>query len=86
MERKKEKAKAVKIETFYAGALAVSGDRLRGICPFHKDAHTPNFFIYTKTNTWFCFMEGVGGDSIAYMMRLKNLDFKDAVTTLLNAL
>jgi DNA primase len=81
---KKEKAKTVKIETLYPfeKGLRLYGNKLRGMCPFHKDATNPNFFIYIQTNSWYCFAGCGGGDVISFLMKLDNLDFKEAVKEL----
>jgi DNA primase len=79
---RKLKAKRVKIESLYKGDLKGFGTKLRGICPFHKDTSNPNFFIYTETNTWFCFAGCGGGDVIAFYMKLNNVDFKTTLKEL----
>lgn len=76
---KKEKAKQVKIETLYKESMHPFGDKLRGRCPFHEDSKNPNFFIYTKTNSWYCFAGCGGGDAISFYMKLHNVDFKQAI-------
>ena len=78
----KTKAKAVKIERIFPGEVKPFGGILRGKCPIHKDSGTPNFTIYPKTNSWFCFRCGFGGDSIAFWMRWKDVDFKTAIKEL----
>lgn len=83
MEKKKAKAKAVKIESLYKGELRQFGVKLRGVCPFHKDTIKPNFFIYTQTNTWFCFAGCGGGDVISFVMKLNDCSFKEAVEKLI---
>lgn len=79
---KKAKAKRVKITSLYQGELKNVSNLLRGKCPFHKDLHTPNFYIYPETNTWCCFAGCGGGDSISFYMKLKGVDFKQAVKEL----
>jgi DNA primase len=80
----KIKAKAVKIESLFSAGTKFFpfGGKMKTICPFHKDNSNPNFFIYTLTNTWFCFAGCGGGDSIAFIMKLKNMDFKEALNYL----
>lgn len=83
---KKLKAKHVKIEDLYEGELRqVGGNKLGGLCPFHKDTNKANnnFVVYTMTNTYYCFVCRKGGDSITFIMNLKDLDFKDAMKELL---
>ena len=79
---KKTKAKAIKIETLYDGELKQISGVLRGACPFHHDTGTPNFTIYPKTNTWYCFRCGVGGDSIKFYQMKHECDFKTALEVL----
>lgn len=50
-------------------------------CPFHYE-RTPSFVIYKKSNKFHCFSCGEGGDSIHFMMKLYNIDFKSAVRRL----
>lgn len=80
---KKKKAKEVRIETLYKGVLKPYGDKLRGHCPFHEDQRDPNFFIYTKTNSWYCFAGCGGGDVISFAMKMNNTSFKEAIEDLI---
>lgn len=81
-EERKIEAKKVPMVNLYPWELKRAGDLLRGFCPFHEDTKTPNFYIYPKTNSWFCFAGCGGGDSINFYMRLRNIDFKKAVREL----
>lgn len=83
MEKKKAKAKKVSIESLYKGETRQFGTKLRGVCPFHQDTSNPNFFIYTQTNTWFCFAGCGGGDVISFVMKLHDCSFKEAVEKLI---
>lgn len=49
-------------------------------CPFHRDS-TPSFHI--KQHYYTCFGCGEKGDNIKFVMKTKNLDFRNAVTYLL---
>ena len=84
MKDKIARAKQVKIEDLYPYDLKQYGQLLRGVCPFHADSGNPNFTIYTKTNSWYCFVCQKGGDVIAYFQRLYDLDFKEAVNGLVD--
>lgn len=76
-----EGAKQFPIEQLYPNQLRQFGGKLAGLCPFHSEK-TPSFFIFDD-NHWFCFGAcGEGGDAIDFQMRLKGLDFKDAVRSL----
>lgn len=48
------------------------------ICPFHED-RSPSLHIFTKTNSWYCFSCGIGGDSIDFIQRYKGMTFPEAV-------
>jgi len=73
-----EQAKKTPIDNFYVGQLRSSGSRLAGKCPFHEE-RTPSFFIFTNTNTWHCFGCGAGGDVISFVMKIQNINFKQAL-------
>lgn len=81
--QRKLKAKAIKITSLYQEELIPTGKTLKGRCPFHRDTGNPNFMIYPETNSFHCFRCGFGGDSITYMMKLKNLTFTEAIRELL---
>lgn len=75
------RAKEYPISNLYKRKLRRSGERLCGLCPFHKEK-TPSFFIFPD-NHWYCFGAcSCGGDSINYLMKLENLCFVDAVKRL----
>lgn len=51
-------------------------------CPFHEE-RTPSFKVW-KNNRWWCFGEcQAGGDSIDFIMKLRNISFRDAVNMLM---
>lgn len=77
-----EAAKQVSLTLIYSGVLHKVGKTLRGSCPFHNDVKTPNFHIYPKTNSWYCFRGCGGGDVIKFYMILKQVGFKQAVEEL----
>jgi hypothetical protein len=50
----------------------------RGLCPFHDD-HNASFSVNAEGNYWHCFAGCGGGSLIDFYMKLKGLDFKEAV-------
>lgn len=66
-----------------SGARRQSG-RLVMSCPFHQDP-TPSFTIYEKTNSFYCFGCGVGGDGIKFVQKLYNLTPRDAAVAICRA-
>lgn len=57
------------------------GGWVRALCPFHDDHH-PSLSINLDTGCWHCFACGVGGDLIAFHMRLTGRGFWDTVREL----
>ena len=64
--------------------VSEAGLRLRGnkaLCLFHKESK-PSFQVYPKTNSFYCFGCGKGGDVIAFIMMTKGVSFVEAVRIL----
>jgi hypothetical protein len=77
--KKVEAARSFPIQDLYQGRLKKAGKtRLVGLCPFHEEK-TPSFYISTDKNLFHCFGCNVGGDSLAFLMRLENIDFNSAL-------
>ena len=47
-------------------------------CPFHSEK-TPSCTVFTETQSFYCFGCGAGGDVITFIMKIENLDFREAV-------
>lgn len=61
--------------------LKRAGSNMNGLCPFHSE-RTPSFTVFTKTNSFYCFGCGAGGDAITFVMKAENLDYPSAVELL----
>jgi hypothetical protein len=48
------------------------------LCPFHGE-NNPSLALYEETNTYFCFSCEATGDSYTLIMKLEELDFKEAL-------
>lgn len=59
-------------------ALKRKGRELAGCCPFHNEK-TPSFFINPDKGFFHCFGCGSHGTAIDYLMRVRGLDFVEAV-------
>jgi len=55
-----------------------SSRAMMSLCPIHGE-NNPSFAMYEKTNTYFCFSCKATGDSYALIMKIKEIDFKDAL-------
>lgn len=54
------------------------GSEFVACCPLHQDSH-PSLSLNAEQGVWYCFVCGVGGDSIKLTMEAKGLGFVDAV-------
>lgn len=59
-------------------SLKRAGSNMHGLCPFHSE-RTPSFTVFSKSNSFYCFGCGAGGDSITFVMKAENLDYPSAV-------
>ena len=62
-------------------ALRKNGARLTGLCPFHHEK-TPSFYVSPDRGIWKCFGCGEGGDVFAFVQKIDNLSFGEAVEQL----
>ena len=58
--------------------LKRAGSNMQGLCPFHSEK-TPSFTVFTRSNSFYCFGCGAGGDAISFIMKAENLDYPSAV-------
>lgn len=78
-----EEAESISITSFIPGNFIRSTNRLKTKCPFHQEK-TASFVIY-KDNSWHCFgCNAHGRGAISFIMKLNNMNFKDAVKFLVN--
>lgn len=61
--------------------LKQSGKNFVALCPLHSEK-TPSFYLYTESNSFYCFGCQAGGDVITLTMHLYGLGFTDAVAML----
>jgi len=66
--------------------VSEAGLRLKGnkaLCPFHKESE-PSFQVYPKTDSFYCFGCGKGGDVFTFIMMTEGVSFVEAVRILAN--
>jgi len=61
--------------------LALRGQDLVGLCPFHDDK-TPSLVATPSKNLWRCFACGIGGSVIDWVQRAEGVSFRHAVELL----
>ncbi len=55
-----------------------SGNTYKALCPFHKEK-TPSFIINPEKKFYHCFGCGEHGDIFSFLVKYRNINFKDAV-------
>ncbi|MCA1669832.1 MAG: DNA primase, partial [Thermomicrobia bacterium] len=58
-----------------------TGKTYKGLSPFRTE-RTPSFIVWPETQTWRDFGSNEGGDLFGFIMKMENLDFKEALTLL----
>lgn len=61
--------------------LKKSGNKYRGLCPFHIEK-TPSFYVDPEKQLFHCFGCNAGGDVISFVMIKEGVDFAEAVRIL----
>lgn len=61
--------------------LRPSGRNFTGRCPIHEDKH-PSMTVYPDQQTFHCYGCNKGGDIIAFIMAVENVDFRGATAIL----
>lgn len=61
--------------------LKKRGNNYWGLCPFHKDKN-PSFCVTPHMGIYKCFSCGEAGDALKFLMKTRNVDFKDLIIEL----
>lgn len=77
-----EQARAIPLESLINQLFRRVGKQLVGLCPLHQEKH-PSFYIYTDTNTCWCYGCNQGGDTIKFVRLLNGCSFREAIKYLI---
>jgi DNA primase len=66
------------VESYGVKLWPIGDGILRGSCPMHKNVNTPSFTVYVNTDSYFCFGEGIGGDTANFLSKMENISYAEA--------
>lgn len=66
------------VESYGVQLWPIGEGILRGACPMHTNVNTPSFTVYENTDSYFCFGEGIGGDTANFLSRMKGISYAEA--------
>lgn len=80
-----QEAKAYPLEELFSKYTEIkkTGCNFVCRCPFHSE-NTPSCYIYTKSNTFYCFGCTEKGDGISFVQKIEDLPFIEAVQLIIN--
>src|SRR5438477_1246853 len=81
IEAVRERIDIAKVVSGYLALKKQGHDSLVGICPFHPEK-TASFSVSPSKGVYYCFGCGEGGDAIAFLRKVENLSFPEAVERL----
>jgi len=74
----KEQADIVRIVGEYVKLRKSGAQNFQGLCPFHQEK-TPSFSVHATRQFFHCFGCGVSGDVFAFVQKIENITFPEAV-------
>ena len=76
----KQRLDIVEVVSEYV-VLKKRGNSYVGICPFHNDKN-PSMRVTPHMGIYKCFSCGEGGDALRFLMKIRNIDFKELIIEL----
>jgi DNA primase len=76
----KQQADIVRVVGDYVKLKKAGAQNFSGLCPFHNEK-TPSFSVHATRQFFHCFGCGVSGDVFAFVQKIENLTFPEAVRT-----
>jgi DNA primase len=80
IEEIRNKADVVKVVSDYV-QIRKRGKNYLGLCPFHSEKD-PSFTVSPEKQLWHCFGCNEGGNAFAFIMKMENIGFVEAVEEL----
>ena len=77
----KEQADIVRIVGEYVKLRKSGAQNFQGLCPFHQEK-TPSFSVHASRQFFHCFGCGASGDVFAFVQKIENISFPEAVRLL----
>jgi DNA primase len=77
-ETVKQQADIVRIVGDYVKLRKAGAQNYSGLCPFHPEK-TPSFSVHATRQFFYCFGCGVKGDVFAFVQKIENVTFPEAV-------
>ena len=74
----KQQADIVRVVGDYVKLKKAGAQNYSGLCPFH-DEKTPSFSVHATRQFFYCFGCGVKGDVFAFVQKIENVTFLEAV-------
>jgi DNA primase len=74
----KQQADIVRVVGDYVKLKKAGAQNYSGLCPFH-DEKTPSFSVHATRQFFYCFGCGVKGDVFAFVQKIENVTFVEAV-------
>ncbi len=74
----KEQADIVRIVGEYVKLRKSGAQNFQGLCPFHQEK-TPSFSVHATRQFFHCFGCGTSGDVFAFVQKIENISFPEAV-------
>ncbi len=81
VEQIKDRLDIVEFIRQYVPSLKRAGKTYKACCPFHHEK-TPSFTCSSEKGLFYCFGCQEGGDIFAFLMKMENLSFREAVERL----
>ncbi|MEZ7821058.1 MAG: DNA primase [Patescibacteria group bacterium] len=81
VEEIKSKLDIIDVISEYVTLKQTGGGTYKGLCPFHNEK-SPSFMASQNKQIFHCFGCGEGGDMFKFIMKIENVDFKEALKIL----